>query len=535
MLKKALQKIDSHKKGIALIIAAVALTIALLLMILYPSPVVIVLSVLGLVVFLSVAAALYFKGVVLGVFFATYALLFTIAVTIGVTLQLLFPAASSNSNNRVIIMLTLAAMWVLPRKIRSKVSNFLSPNDQKDAETPVSEKCSYNQLVVKRGALWRASRPYLLDKLPPVQRKIRLVIGFLLVGIGLCGLFFGALLEDSVEPYYISLFCCLGGLLLASIGAFIFIVGYVRSISSHAVIAATGVCIYFLFFESQGKSTLYITALIVVFITLITLIFVGSSRFLKSQNAFIQFGSYEKGDESIALDLLLLGMYPIDKYDTINCWSVKLSPQRGAEKISEITEWLTKFMNIKKFILCGNRMKQIEHGNALITFYIYSNQKNSALLRKKAMQLDSKNTTITCTKDEEWLCLHNDIIPDTYSLNTIYNLNLSATLENDGYDFSKPLPIVYTLVFAEESKAISCCSSAEENGYSLAVHYPCDDINRNDDALEFSHIVYVQNHCRAGVEQLNSQTEKIINFAETFNGKLYDFSIGELEEPNLNK
>jgi|GEM_PF-3875412 len=549
-----LKYLETHRTKFALAAIVLAVSSIVLTVVFIPDWDILVPCVFLSVVVVISAAILWFRGVPGMLAFLVYCAILSTAIAIGTGLRLLLPLPETMDpqiiTGATVCLVVFFLMRVpLPRMAKEKAKAHLYPAEDAGEATDTEDKNTYEHLITIKGQNTVNARPYTLSNLPPLQRKIRTIISLTILIAGTLAIFIGASLEDSSGTLPLiealktpSFWLCVGGVFAGSFGAFLLVLGYIRTIISHAilaVLAVLGVVLGYRLQDIAKESVALFVILLVLIFVLIALVIVGIRQYVKTKGAHVHFSTYEENNQFTGFDFAAKDMAPIAEYNKAISCSLRFDSPGSEHKINNLIVWLTASSNFRRYIFAGYQIKPVGTQSFVFTFYIYSFHDCTEFFRKKLAGSEGHDIKINCKTDPEWSVFQNKLIPDTYTLYTIYNRNLSDVLERDGYDFSKPLPLVYTLFFEEEADALSCVACAKENGYAFArrhseAEFEDEDMEFEEDGLfdeVFSHLVYVQNFCSAGLAQLNLQTRKILDFAEQLKGELRDFDVGEMEVP----
>lgn len=543
-----LKAFDKNRKVISVIVSAITIIIYLLIFFQNKSTDLLVFSSAISASILLIQIVLFFKGVPSAVSVSTYISFILIGSIIGIILKLnigdLPEFVNPNITNSFIIgiIVFLTVGLHIPAKFKDKAEKHLGIERIERTHTfsqIVDDKTTYLGLLGIKGRKIVAARPYGYENISAFLRKFRIIVGCTLIGIGLLSLLIGANLTDTAEnPLYSYVFwMCISGLFLASVGAFIMILGFIRSIVSHIIIS--GCIALFVMFAYKlpdilKQSISEFVFLLIIFLILVILISFEINKYFKYKNAFITFNNYENDRSLISFDHTLHEAGPIYGYATLT----KITAEIVFKSLKEIDNFhkeMIYFASRKKYILAGYIIEQA-HYNSAMTIYVYSKNESVNILKKKFTSMGFRNINVNSINDEDYSEYAENLYPDIYNICTIYNRNIMIALEKNKIDFSQPIQIAYMLVFKCEADATNCAKDAIGSGYIKA---KCDLVATEEDIVEDDEDeyvekqvpvfpVYVQSSSPASLEHLNIQSRKIIDYAEKYNGELVDFNVGEL-------
>ena len=533
--------LDKNKKSISVIMVVISCFIALPLIVSGNTDKIVIASVI-LAIVLSIAVALYTKGVPLAAMILSYVCLMTAGIAVAIVLQLFLPLPKNIDKNIITSIVTgvvilFTVVIPLPKEARYKAMKILQPEDDDEAShKQITEQSTYQQYIIQKGANRYIARPYALENLPPLKKKIRIISSLLLCGIGFLGFLISSHWEDEVA-YFLhsySFWCCTISFLVLLLGGALLIVGLIRALIVTATVAGVGALAIWIGLKLVNiyhQSVMKFIILLILIIILIIFTSIVIYKLYRVRTAALNLTTYDKDGTCITADLALSDLLPISGYTQLISCRLSFEPQKGVNVINEIVAQITSWSNWKKLIFSGYVIESPNIETLILTFYIYTNRDCSDLFQKRLSTFGCKSLEVDCRKDSEWSAYNEKLYPDRYILNTIGNRNLSAYLEQTNYDFNEPITLVYTLIFESEDDALKCTEAATQAGYILAQYQSnVEHVLENDLPEKYSYIVYIQNECKAGLEQLNAQTRRIMDFAEIHNGELQDFDIGELEE-----
>ena len=521
--------LEKHRKGIALAASVLAVTAAALILALVPNLDIVVPAVVLLALLLVAALALFFQGIPLAVQLLASAALVAVGIAVLIPFRLYVPLPKgidpqffTGLSTVVVLLLSLAVPF--PRRARENLQASLYPVQEE--QSPAVE-ITYRQLMRKR----RARCPYALDNRPPLQRALRMTIAtvffaaaFLLL-LALPDLADFGMVADLPwqNPYVVP---GLGGVLAVSFGVILLRFGYLRAGLSHAAIAGLALWFGYRLADIWAESRLRAAAMLLLLALLIVVVALGLTRYFRKKNAEAYFTLYKKEGRLIAFDFMLERAAPIWAYDSLTKFSLEFALQGSETPVGAVIAWLSAAARWRRFIFAGYQLQAMTEETMRLTAYVYAAQDCVDFLQKRLKKFGGKSLHISARKDAEYAVLRETLVPDDYTRYTLSNEQLHKALEKDGYDFSEPLPLIYTLELYEAQDVRDCVMQAGENGYFFAFT-PVEE----EDAETYE--VFIQNFCSAGLEQLNLQVKKIMDYAERFHGRLAD--IGVLDRKDLDE
>lgn len=414
-----------------------------------------------------------------------------------------------------------------------------NPKPDKDRARRAA-RAVYQQYLSRKRAYRYDEKPYALDNLSPAEKKTRALICGILAAVGIIGLVIADYYDDSAADALtsFSFWCGISSVLAWLFSGTLLLFGVVRAGIVTVVTAVAGALAVWLGYrlaDVYRQSATRFFLLLGLLIVLIAAAVAGAVWYWRRRNALRTFTVYNRETDCVAADLELNDFLPSELpdggYTRLIRGEVSLNPKRGVRAVNEVVARLAVWAKRKKLLFGGHILRVSDGQTLLLTFYLYATADTSGWLRKKLTAAGFAVRSVDCLEDAAWSAYREKLYPDTYTLHTIGNRNLSDYLEQNAYDFSQPLSLVYTLTFTSEQDAQNFVGAAEQAGYVRALVQPVTD-QVTDDGLpeQDAYLVYVQNECRAGEEQLNVQTRRIMDFAADFHGTLADFDIGELTE-----
>jgi len=499
----------------------------------------------GLMLMLLLSAVLFFAGLPLAATLFTYAALISACVAASFMIKLKAPFSGDTrsqiySGILCLIVIIFTIIYRLPTKIRNKVKNILlkaKAEEQIQEKNKVKEQTTYQLYRQQERGRRIHLKPYALIFQSPLKKKVRIISGLSSFLIGFVGVIYyeeEALFHSSNPSIFLGLTISIP---LLVFGFVLIIYGIKRALiitTSIAVLSVVGYWVGFKLSDLLKRSILGFVVLLIIILMFVIRVCFDLYKVYRKKTAFVGFSAYEKNDALAVVNLALFNMLPVKDYYKVAKCKLAFEPEKGAFLISEIIALITSWSNKKSYIFCGYIADPPNPEEFTLTLYFYTKGDFSAFstfYKRKLLKMHCKNFTFECNDDPDWSIYKEILYPDTYSLNTIKNSNVTNFLESKKHDFNNPISIVYTLAFEEEENAINCANAAKEAGYIRAYNYSNPQfVFENDLPKKYAHIVYVQNECRAGVEQLNAQTVKIMEFAGRYKGELEDFDLGELGE-----
>ncbi|MBC8059989.1 MAG: ribonuclease E inhibitor RraB [Clostridiaceae bacterium] len=89
--------------------------------------------------------------------------------------------------------------------------------------------------------------------------------------------------------------------------------------------------------------------------------------------------------------------------------------------------------------------------------------------------------------------------------------------------------IIFNLLFENSDNAIKCRDAAQRNGFEKAIYF---DNSKNAKEIEclkkYYHIVGLQITSKIGLERININCKKVMDFATQYSGELQEWMFGEL-------
>lgn len=533
-----LKIIDKNKRALAIILSIIA-GVAALPFIMSGNMDEIVIPAFLLIMWLVVTFFLYIKGVPFAAMILTYILFMAIAVAVSILLQLLISLPEYIDENIFGSLATCVLVFFafgvnVPVKIKNRLEKALYPEklEENNDENIIGKK--YQQYLTEKGIIDYLARPYSLYNISAIMKIIRLVLGVILVVSGLVALLISFYIKEEAANALTSYAfrICMGSLIALLFGGLLIVVGFIRAFISTAFAAGVVTFIVWIGFQLADvfkQSLLRFIVLLFLIIIFAVLIIIVVYRIYRRRTVILNFSNYEKDQISLEVDLAIKELLPIDGYTKLIRCIATFEPQIRDKAINEIVVKLTACACKKKLIFCGYTIESQDIKTLFLTFYVYANMDCSDILRKALSGFGCKSLIVDCSEDIEWSVYCDKLYPDQYTLKVIDNQNLNDYLELNGYDFSEPISLVYTLIFSFDHDAHDCVAKATTEGYIRAQYQSnVDYVSENELSVKYSHVVFIQNECMAGLEQLNSQTRKIMSFAERFNGELYEIDPGEL-------
>ena len=532
-----LKFIDKKRRIIAVLLALAAGAAALPFMLSGNADTAVISAVSFAAVFV-IAAALFIKGVPAAAIVFIYALMICAAVIVSLTLNYftnINESFISSAMIAVIVFLTITLK--LPAKIKNRLKNYLNPGEAQEVieYTPAQFTYSYKTYLAQRKRNRYLAKPYALENLPQKMKIIRLIIGLIFMAAGGIVIIIFVEAEDGAESFLNSY---VFWVLMAGFASFLFGTlslgfGFIRSLFT--VVFSAGITVlavwagYQLYYILQQSVFRFIILLILI-LSLVVYISRAVIKYYKRKSVFFCFTNYDKGEENITVDLALKDLLPVEGYTKLIRGELTVSPQTGLDSIGEICAEIVACADKNKMIFCGYTTESPEIETIVFTFYLYADRDRSAEVKKLLKKIKNGGVMAACREDAEWSAYTERLYPpDSYTLFTIGNRNLNYFLEKSGYDFNKPVSLIYTLTFSSGQDALGCAEAAKAAGYVRARHEDnTENVAEYELSEKLSHFVYIQNDCMAGLEQLNAQTRKIMGFAEKFNGEFCDFDLGEL-------
>ena len=547
-----LKFIELYKKSVAVIVAAIITVLAILAIgggFKEHIDILILLLLAGVFV---IDIILFFKGLPLALFFLTYLVFIIVGVVIGVTLKMAFPEADGFGKQviefaPILIIVFFVVGLSIPKLVKERVKERLysrgeasEPKSEKETTAQSSRAAinAYSYFVMIRGANRVKSRPYTLSNLSPSQRRIRITIGSILMIVGISAFLTGAILSEDIETFAEVLktppfWLCIGGLFTVSFGAFLFVLGYIRTLISHVIVAGLAVLSViggYRMIEISKESVLKLVLIIVFLAILMVGIIIQTKRYFNRKNIYFNYRIYTKDEDLIAFDYTVNDLMPVEKYGMVTYGTIAFNMQNCNDKLVGLLTRIAAKSELRRYIFAGYKMENHGASTINLTFYIYSVGDCTDVFKKDFEKSGGELIKLDCIKDSEWMVYKNELAPDDYRVFTFHNQALSESLEKSGYDFTQPISIVYRLLFTEEEAVKECIEKVKENGYLYAQYESNIEYVENNQLDEkFSYVLHIQNSCLPGQEQLNAQIQRIMEFAERFNSELYDFYVGELE------
>lgn len=490
------------------------------------------------------------KGTALAAMLAAYYALYSAAVFASLMLQenVALPGFISKnifSTLSIAVVVTLTIVIPLPRFAREYVQDKINGEETVRAkaqdlmvEAEDERHVTFETLMEYKSMDKYLSKPYSIANTSDFIRRMRIIIGYSLVALGLIGIVVFMNSEDQALSFVNSwVFWSLAASVSILISGFIIIfAGFTRSFAAMVFcwcIAIAGYYVFRIIGSSYGRSPLlfYVEAALIAASGAAAVYFMYKKIWIKSQ---LSFSYFQKGDEVIGVDLALRNAAPLAGY--VSCFEVvvHVNEDTDLQEVDNLNEELTYFSGRRNMVFAGVALNFDANKYRL---FVYTDDKRKAgkklsrFLRKRVPY----DYEISIKEDMGWETYKEYLYPDENQLIQRYNEVMIENLEAEGFDFEEEHKVIFNLLFADSGDARAFRDSALANGFEKA-EYSDNTAYAEEEGLpkKYRHIASVQLTTRIGLDRMNLNCKNVMELADEYGGEFYNWVFGELlDERNV--
>lgn len=507
-----------------------------------------------------IAAFYFFKGIALAVMHLVYLLLFSIGATLSILpTRLILPDFITSDTLRlagIIFVLIFTIQIPLPRKARAFILKRLGGNestDNNESNDPARVITIYdivaNVAVIKarefrgvpyglfvsyRGATMYNNSPYSYESASPQMRKLRLAIGFVLLGLSFAGLIIANMFDDSSATSLPlnswAFWVGISSVVALIVAATILIAGFTRGLVAIFGCIGLGIIGYYAYKLIERASEISVFLLIFGLVLLVLIICTGFWKFLMliTKRARQTLQIYEENDCLYAVDAFLANTYPI--IDLAHCLHAKIMFDEKArlKDFDSFNADLLLYCANRKMIFAGAILDQPKQTYSVYIYYPATRYEKR--IRRYFKRTIRCKTEIVCRKDAEWKIYETSLAPSDTMLIKMHNRNLIQNLQKANYDFSQQYPFVFAAVFEKKDDALLLLELAKQQRYEKAYFLDNLACAKTNILEKYFYYVHVQTTITVSEAWLNLETLKFHGLAQKTGGELRFIIFGSLDE-----
>jgi hypothetical protein len=542
-----IQKLEQQKKLISILFFLVSLAVLLPFIISSRNDLVVVLLSTILAAHLLIALIFWIKGLVLAAMVLTYYLLFVFVTALGVVLELYAPAFAFITRPALIILIVfLIVAFPVPRHVRDFINSKLNPGSQHAQDTPASQYmkmvfgtntennyslATFNQF--KKLAAY-IDKSYSLASCSLGQRRLRLIVGWALIGIGLLFLMISLNSEDSATNYVYSwvFWSFIGGLVLIIIGPAVIFAGFFRSFIALTIcglLVLGGYNVDQLAWAAARHMDYSLNLLIILLIIAALSVFIiRLARYRRRYTGSLSF--YQRNQQIVGADLYLRNFIPIKDYIYLITISLSFSQDPERKNLQLLTSKLLGFSKMKKLLVAGISFNQ-ESLDFKIYIYCDRGQRTEQLIHRFLKRNWKGTFSSSITRDEQGHVYYDELYPSPEQLIEMTNKAIIADLELENFDFQIERHLVFQFNFADRQAAHDFVDFALANGFEKAIYVDNQEqAEKHHLAPQYYNLAFIQTTMRIGLDRLNLVCKEISVIASEKGGQFFKWQLGALSD-----
>jgi len=376
------------------------------------------------------------------------------------------------------------------------------------------------------------SKPYSLANTSDFIRRLRIVIGYSFVALGLIGIVIFTNSEDEAVSFINSrVFWSLAASVSILISGFaIIFAGFIRSLTAVVCcwgIAVAGYYVFRIIGASYGRSPLlfYAEASLIAASGAAAVYYVLKKIAIRNQ---ISISYFQKGDEVIGVDLAVRNAAPLAGYGSCFEVVIHVDEETDLQEVDNLNEELTYFSGRRNMVFAGVALNFDANKYRLFVYTddIMKTRKKLSRFLRKSVPYDYE---ISITEDKGWEIYKEYLYPDENQLIQRYNEVMIENLEAQEFDFGEEHKIIFNLLFDDGGDARSFRDAALAKGFEKALHSDNTTyVVEEGLPKKYSHIASIQMSTRIGLDRMNLNCKNVMDLANEYGGEFYNWVFGEL-------
>ncbi|MDR3552733.1 MAG: ribonuclease E inhibitor RraB [Clostridia bacterium] len=447
----------------------------------------------------------------------------------------------------LVVILAFHAPQKLGERVRAHLREGQDPSQA--AQTPqgaaarkAAEQEHYAGYDYKAYEQYKAShaygaKPYALENVGPVFRRLRTTASVLLFAAGVVGFIaFANMQPDPAQPGSVMLRGVAVSLLCLFYAAGVLICGFARGLLFPAVPALACGSVYWVFSALSAVRSLpallpWVAALLAAAVwLLLAVLFV--SRIGRSR-VYNNIQTYTKAGEFFAVDCALHDVRPVKDYTALLEFAFRavrggsdLTPA-GYGRIARFVKGVLRAGVRKQFIFAAFTIAAERN---LLTLFIYCRPSERVAAEEAvytaARRRGIESQEVAAHDDARWEYYSDSLYPDKYAVVEMFNDTYLAWLEKIRFNTDIARKLVFSLRLPSEETARSCIAQLQKNGYDVQESTDPADGKESADGE-----VYINAGCvsRMGLYRLNLTTRALIDWAAQAGGELVEWYVDPKE------